>query len=87
MNAHYPFAAPAGTFPKTCEPHANLFNITITIYNGDDKFEILTDESDLVEIIEGRLTGAFPLCSINEMLHRTKAQLIKTTDYFHIIIC
>ena len=45
------------------------------------KFELLTDEQVLTEIYEGRLTGSFPLCSVNYMLHSTTPKLIETTDY------
>ena len=43
MNAHYPFAPPAGTCPKRFEPYANLVNNTISIHIADNKFEVLTD--------------------------------------------
>ena len=44
MNAQYPFKPLAGTFPNRFEPHANLVNNTVSIYNGTNKFELLTDE-------------------------------------------
>ena len=73
MNSHYPFAPPAGTFPKIFEPSA---------YNAETKIKILTDEQALEETIQGRLAGAYPLCSIYEMLHNTKPRLNDATDYF-----
>ena len=50
------------------------------------KFELLTDEQVLTEIYEGRLTGSFPLCSVNYMLHSTTPKLIETTLH-RILIC
>jgi hypothetical protein len=47
MNAHDPLAPRAGTFPTRFEPHANLVHNTITIFNSQNKFEILTDEQAL----------------------------------------
>ena len=55
MNAHYPFAPPPNTHPKRFEPHANVVNNTISIHNGDNTFEVLTEEQALAEIYEGGL--------------------------------
>ena len=59
--AHYPFPPLVETFPNILDSNIKYVNNTISIYNAGNKFEILTAEQALEEIIQGRLTGAFPL--------------------------
>ena len=80
-HAHYPFGPHARTCPKTCAPHANLVNNTVSIYNGTNKFELLTDAEALEDMYLGRLTGCFPLCSVNATLLNTTPKLIETSGY------
>ena len=61
MHAHYPFPPLVETFPNILDSNIKYVNNTISIYNAGNKFEILTAEQALEEIIQGRLTGAFPL--------------------------
>ena len=82
MNAHYPFDKPGGTLPTWFEAHAKRVHNTVSIHNGTNKFDLLTDVQALTELYERRLTGSFPLCSFNSTLHNTTPKLIETTDYF-----
>ena len=89
MNAHYPYAPLAGTFPQRFEPHANVVNITISIYNGENKFEIMTDEQVLVDMAEEGLVEftRFALSMECQVTPNLGLSTLLTTAHQDMLIC
>ena len=68
MNACSRIEPHVGICLQRFNPHANMVNNRIFIISSATKFDRSTHEQALVEIYEGRLIGAWPLCFVSDML-------------------
>ena len=61
---------------------SDLASNTITIVNGTNQFELLTDEQALTLAYAGIDGIGFPLNSVNTMINNTEPRVIHTYDHF-----
>ena len=63
-------------------PHANQVNNTMSKFNNNHAFEILTDEQIVALMYAGLYTAQTPVRSVNDMLHSTVPRIIPPNEYF-----